>query len=169
MIKESYSYKLALLLARYLKESRIYELVSKLFYFSRYSAVFELVRKKPKEDYIQQSIFLRALSNFYSKIIKGINRVLLSSKSLWTHSFLVCVARQQTRFMTEKPAFFCIFYAFIFYTGFIAGKIVKGGLSIKSLLLWVILLLLNFFCIQDAKRKFSKDSIIIKFLRDILA
>jgi hypothetical protein len=169
MIKESYSYKLVLLLARYLKESRIYELVSKLFYLSRYSAVFELVRKKPKEDYIQQSLFFRTLLNFYSKIINNIHRVLLSSESLWSHSFLVCVVRKQIRFMKEKPAFFCILYAFIFYTGFIAGKIVKGALSIKSLLPWTILLLLNFFFIQDAKRKFSKDSIIIRFFKDIFA
>ncbi|ADQ05111.1 hypothetical protein Calow_1565 [Caldicellulosiruptor owensensis OL] len=167
MIKESFAYKLVLFMARYLKESRIYELVSKLFYFSRYSAVFELVRKKTKEDYIQQSLFLRTLSNFYSKIINGIHRVLLSSKSLWTHSFLVCVAKQQIRFMTEKPASFCIFYTFIFYTGFIAGKIIKGVFSTKSLLLWIILLLLNLFCLLEDKKKFSKDSVIIKFFKDI--
>lgn len=87
MIKESYFYKLAMLLARYLKESRIYELVSKLFYFSRYSAVFELVRKKPKEDYIQQSLILRVLLNFYNQIINIMHRRLLFSKSLWSHSF----------------------------------------------------------------------------------
>ncbi len=169
MIKESFAYKLVLFLARYLKESRIYELVSKLFCFSRYSAVFELVRKKPKEDYIQQSLFFRALLNFYRKIINCIHQVLLASKSLWSHSFLVYVVRDQIRLIKDKPVFFCIFYAFIFYTGFMVGKIVKGGLSIKSLLLWTILLLLNFFCLQDAMRKFSKGSIIIRFFKDIFA
>ncbi|ADQ45765.1 hypothetical protein Calkro_0893 [Caldicellulosiruptor kronotskyensis 2002] len=169
MIKESYFYKLAMLLARYLKESRIYELVSKLFYFSRYSAVFELVRKKPKEDYIQQSLILRVLLNFYNQIINIMHRRLLFSKSLWSHSFLVYVVREQIRFMKEKPVFFCILYAFIFYTGFIAGKIVKGILSINSLSLWAILLLLNFFSFQDIKKKFSKESIIIRFFKDIFA
>ncbi|WP_207181410.1 hypothetical protein [Anaerocellum diazotrophicum] len=169
MIKESFAYKTVLLLARYLRESRIYELVSKLFYFSRYSAVFELVRKKPKDDYIQQPLFLKALSNFYSKIINGIHQILFSSKSLLTNSFLVWIAREQTRFMTEKPVFFLIFYVFIFHTGFIVGKIAKGALSIKSLLSWTLLLLLNFFCLQDAKKKFSKHSIILRFLKDIFS
>lgn len=169
MIKESFAYRLCILMLKYLKESRVYEHVCNLFYFSRYSALFEFVRKKPKEDYIQKSFFWRKLIDIYSKIVKSAHQVFISSKVLWSNSFLIYIIRQQKRILNPKPSLFSAFYILIFYTGVLVGKIVKGEFSVKSILIWTVLLVLNLVFIQDAKKRFSDNSIIVRFFKDIFA
>lgn len=168
MLKESFFYKLFCKIYYYLKHSRIYEIISNIFYISRYSFVFRVVDKKPTVNFVYHSTSYKMTYRLLNLITRVLYNLLQKIKFIIKNSFLIDLSVSQMSLFKKLPVSTFVFYSFVFYTGYVAGLILKNQqLTIRKMAVLFVLFVLNVLNLRWKIEKYSEDSLIVNIIKKI--